>query len=51
MKRFFESMIEARQNKANREIAAILSRTEFKHESYDHILNHLNNGTFHELTR
>ena len=44
MKRIFNAIRNARQRRANQEIARILKSTEYSGEDYDHILYRLNNG-------
>ena len=44
----FKRMIEAKQQRANRELARFLHDLEFQGETYEHVLNMVENGTLHE---
>lgn len=44
MKRIFKALIDARQRQANREVARMLHRTEYRGEDYEFILARLNAG-------
>ncbi len=45
LKRVGVSLMDARQDKANYEIAKILQRTEYQNDTLDHILSRIRNGT------
>ena len=48
MKKLLTKIIAGRQATANARIAHLLQQSEFKNESYDHVLHMVNTGTIHD---